>query len=162
MIQRIQSLYLLMVIIAYSLLFFFPIASYKTVPVDIVALTLVTPTNNITSFSLLKITSDKFSSNSTIPLIAVVVILALAVMVTIFLYKKRLLQIKITAIILLAHIGFIAALFYFADSVAKKVGVEAAYETGAYIALIPLVFLVLANRSIRRDEKMVRSTDRLR
>jgi hypothetical protein len=153
MIQRIQSLYLLLVIIAYTLLFFLPIATYTTIATDITAET-------ITRFSLPGITNA--NSNATIPLIAVVLILAVAVLVTIFLFKKRVLQIKITAIILLAHIGFIAALFYVADSVARKVGVEAVYDTGAYIALIPLVFLVLANRAIRKDEKMVRSTDRLR
>jgi peptidoglycan/LPS O-acetylase OafA/YrhL len=93
---------------------------------------------------------------------AVVIILILAVIVTLFLFKKRMLQIRITAIILLAHIGFIAALFYVADTLAKKFAADAVYEAGAYIALIPLVFLVLANRAIRKDEKMVRSTDRLR
>jgi hypothetical protein len=153
MIQRIQSVYLFLVFIVYILLFFFPIATYTTIATDSIEQT-------ITDFSLMGITHT--NSNSTVPLMAVVVILAVAVLVTIFLYKKRLLQIKITAILLLAHIGFIAALFYSADSVAKKVGVQAVYDTGAYIALIPLVFLVLANRAIRRDEKMVRNTDRLR
>jgi hypothetical protein len=153
MIQRIQSLFLLVVIISYSLLFFFPIATFTTIATDSIAET-------VTRFSLLGITNA--NSNSTIPLIVAVVILAITVLTTIFLYKKRIMQIKITAIILLAHIGFIAALFYAADSVAKKVGVGAVYDIGAYIALIPLVFLVLANRAIRKDEKMVRSTDRLR
>lgn len=147
MIQRIQSLYLLIVVIAYVLLFFLPIANYITL-------------QSSYEFSLLKITDA--NTNSTYPLLAVVVILILAVVVTIFLYKKRMLQIRITAIILLAHIGFIAALFYVADTLSKKFGADAVYESGAYIALIPLVFLVLANRAIRRDEKMVRSTDRLR
>ncbi len=145
MIQRIQSLYLLLVIIAYSLLFFFPIAIYNNEAGDI-----------INTFSLLKITS--VYSNATIPLIAAVIILILSVLVTIFLFKKRLLQIKITAIVLLAHMGFVVALFYSAG----KIGYNAVYDAGMYIALIPLVFLVLANRAIRKDEKMVRSTDRLR
>jgi hypothetical protein len=147
MIQRIQSLYLLLVIIAYCLLFFFPIATYTT-------------TDSFFSFSLPEITGA--NSNSSVPLMVAVIILALTVLVTIFLYKKRLLQIRITAIVLLAHIAFIAALFYVADTLSKKFGADAIYESGAYIALIPLVFLVLANRAIRKDEKMVRSTDRLR
>jgi hypothetical protein len=149
MIQRIQSLYLLLVIIAYTLLFFFPIATYTAMSAD--NLTEIT-----TRFSLLGITNA--NSNSTIPLMIAVVLLAIAALVTIFLYKKRLLQIKITAIVLLAHMGLVVALFYSGG----KIGVNPAYDAGMYIALIPLVFLVLANRAIRRDEKMVRSTDRLR
>ena len=149
MIQRIQSLYLLLVIIAYTLLFFFPIATYTAMSSD--NLTEIT-----TRFSLLGITNA--NSNSTIPLMVAVILLAIAALVTIFLYKKRLLQIKITAIVLLAHMGLVVALFYSGG----KIGVNPAYDAGMYIALIPLVFLVLANRAIRRDEKMVRSTDRLR
>lgn len=147
MIQRIQSVYLLLVIIAYVLLFFFPVATYITI-------------DTAYSFSILQISGA--NSNSSFPLMGVVIILGLAVLVTIFLYKKRILQIKITAIILLAHIAFVAALFYVADVLSKKFVADAVYESGAYIALIPLVFLVLANRAIRKDEKMVRSTDRLR
>jgi len=41
---------------------------------------------------------------------------------------------------------------------------EAEYEflTGAYIPIINLLFLFLANRFILKDEKLVRSVDRLR
>ncbi len=153
MIQRVQSLYLLLVVIAYSLLFFLPIATYSTMATDSV-------TEIVSKFSIVQISNA--DTNSTIPLIAAVIVLLIAVLVTIFLYKKRILQIRITAILLLAHIGLVAALFYVADSLTKKFAADAVYGTGAYIVLIPLVFLVLANRAIRKDEKMVRSTDRLR
>ena len=102
------------------------------------------------------------NSNSTYPFIIAVVALCVAVLACIFMYKKRPLQIKVTAIILLVHIAFVAALFYAADTIAKKLGAIAVYDTAAYIALMPLVFLVLAHRAIRKDEKMVRSTDRIR
>ncbi len=147
MLQRIQSLYLLAVIIAYVLLFFFPIAEFS---VD----------TTVNYFSLLRITSA--NSNSTYPFIIAVVVLCTAVLVCIFMYKKRTLQIKMTAIILLAHIALVAAMFYAADTIAKKLGAIAAYDTGAYLALMPMVFLVLAHRAIRKDEKMIRSTDRIR
>ena len=35
-------------------------------------------------------------------------------------------------------------------------------EAGIYFPLISLIFLILANRSIMKDEKLVRSVDRLR
>ncbi len=136
-----------MAVAAYVTLFFFPIAEITTQDVS-------------NSFSLLEITNYK--SNSTLPLIIVACLLALSCFVTIFLYKKRPLQIKITAITLLVQIGFVAALFYAADSVAKKLGTIAEYQAGMYIALIPILFIVLAHRAIRRDEKLVNSSDRLR
>ncbi|HOY30980.1 MAG TPA: DUF4293 domain-containing protein [Bacteroidales bacterium] len=147
MIQRIQSLYLLLAVVAYVLLFFFPIAEFVH-------------QDTVSSFSLLEITNAK--SNSTFPLMIVDGLLAITCLVTIFLFKKRLLQIRITAVTLLVHMGFIAAVFYSADFVAKKLGTVAAYQTGMYIALIPLVLIVLAYRAIRKDEKMVNSSDRLR
>ena len=39
---------------------------------------------------------------------------------------------------------------------------RADYSTGSYLVIAPLVFLVLANRAIRKDELRVRSADRLR
>lgn len=147
MIQRIQTLYLLLIVVCYILLFFLPLATYSTVEIE-------------NTFSLLEISSA--NKNSTLPLIIAVGILALGTFSTIFLYKKRVLQIKITAIILLAHIGLIAALFYVSDRLSKSFSTQAVYESGTYVVLIPLVFLVLANRAIRKDERMIRSADRLR
>lgn len=147
MLQRLQSLYLLVAIVPYVLLFFFPIAEYST-------------QDAVNTFSLMEITNG--NSNSTMPLIIVVCLLALSCLVTIFLFKKRPLQIKITAITLLVHMGFIAAVFYSADFIANKLGTVATYQAGMYIALIPILFIVLAHRAIRKDEKMVNNTDRLR
>jgi len=153
MIQRTQSLYLLTVVIVYLLLFFFPIATYPSLATD-------SASEIVSKFSILNITNA--NPNSTIPLIIAVIVLAITTIVTIFLYKKRIMQIRITSILLLVHIAFVAALFYVADTLTKKFGTQAVYGIGSYIALLPLVFLVLANRDIRKDEKMVKSTDRLR
>ena len=160
MIQRLQSLYLLLAIAAYVLLFFFPIAEYSVL-------------DNNYNFSMLEIPNG--NSNSTLPLIIAVCLMAIACFVTIFLYKKRPVQIKITAITLLVHIGFIAALFYSAENIiadsltkgiialgADKVEIIPSYKVGMYISLIPVIFIVLAHRAIRKDEKMVSSSDRLR
>jgi hypothetical protein len=36
------------------------------------------------------------------------------------------------------------------------------YQFGMYIPLISLIFLVLASRAIRKDEELIKSSDRLR
>jgi peptidoglycan/LPS O-acetylase OafA/YrhL len=112
------------------------------------------------NFSLLEISNA--NSNSTFPLIIAVGLLGLTVLITIFLFKKRVIQIRTTQVVLLAHIALLVAFFYVSDSIGKKIGADAVYDVAAYLALIPLVFLVLANRAIIKDEKLVRSTDRLR
>ncbi len=147
MIQRIQSLLLLLAVAAYALLFFFPIAEYSSQDV-------------INTFSLLKITNA--NSNSTLPLVILTCLLAATCLVTIFLYKKRLLQIRITAITLLVHIIFIFWIFYTTGIIEKSLNTVVSYKAGMYIILVPLVLIGLAHRAIRRDEKLVNSTDRLR
>jgi len=46
----------------------------------------------------------------------------------------------------------------------KKINIIPNYldSIGIYLPLIALVFMVMANRAIKRDEKLVRSADRLR
>jgi len=41
-------------------------------------------------------------------------------------------------------------------------GIPSTYQFGMYIPLISLVFLVLASRAIRKDEALIKSSDRLR
>jgi len=160
MIQRIQSLYLMLAVVAYALLFFFPIAEYNVLDATYY-------------FTMFEITRG--NSNSTLPFLIVVGLLALSCLITIFLFKKRPLQIKITAITLLVHIGLIAALFYSADNLiagsltkwvteqgAANSAIVPTYKAGMYISLIPIVFIVLAHKAIRKDERMVSSSDRLR
>ncbi|HOV11675.1 MAG TPA: DUF4293 domain-containing protein [Bacteroidales bacterium] len=160
MIQRIQSLYLLLAVAAYVMLFFFPIAEYNVADATYY-------------FSMFEI--PRGNSNSTLPFLIVVGLLAVSCLTTLFLFKKRLLQIKITAITLLVHIGLIAALFYSADNLiagslskwaaeqgAVNSSIVPAYKAGMYISLIPIIFIVLAHKAIRKDEKMVNSSDRLR
>ena len=84
---------------------------------------------------------------------------------SIFLYKDRITQMKIVRIAILLQIILIALIFFvYAKIIETNLAASPDYldETGIYFTLISLVFLILANRSIMKDEKLVRSADRLR
>lgn len=89
---------------------------------------------------------------------AVAGVLALA---SIFLFKNRKTQLQISAIAMVANLlglGYAAFLLY-----QNKIDfANLAIAVGAYLPLIAVLFEILANRAIRKDEKLVRSADRLR
>jgi nucleoside recognition membrane protein YjiH len=149
MIQRIQSLYLLVATAAYVCLFFFPFANY------------ITPDGTL-NLSVLGLTEKGMVLERTLPLLAGVILLVLLSFSIIFFYKKRMLQSRMVAVCLLLNVALIAGMFLYSDTFAELEKTRADYSTGSYLVIAPLVFLVLANRAIRKDELRVRSADRLR
>jgi hypothetical protein len=72
---------------------------------------------------------------------------------------------KVVRIAILLQIVLIALIFFvYAKIIETNLSASPDYldETGIYFTLVSLVFLILANRSIMKDEKLVRSVDRLR
>lgn len=83
---------------------------------------------------------------------------------SIFRYDNRLTQIKLGALIALLIMVAVGLSVYviYQNEMAFDPGVKATPKIGFFIPLIALMFNSLANRFIRRDEKLVRSVDRLR
>jgi hypothetical protein len=76
-------------------------------------------------------------------------------------YKRRTLQIRVCRIAyLLMLVQF--ALFFFTFNVDQKEGETSHYGIAFFLPLVGLVFTFLAEKFIQRDEKLVRSADRLR
>jgi hypothetical protein len=91
-------------------------------------------------------------------------IILLFTLITIFLYKRRMTQVRIIRFLLLAEVLLLVAMFYVAEK-AKEIlppTDEMAYGAGIGIPVIGMILLFLADRRIRHDEKLVRSADRLR
>jgi O-antigen/teichoic acid export membrane protein len=83
----------------------------------------------------------------------------IAALITIFLYKNRKQQSRLAWITLLVSI---INLVLFFTQIQKFVQGEGNYDLTALFAIIVPVFLFLAIRGIRKDEKLVKSLDRLR
>ena len=104
-------------------------------------------------------TSDHFPS-----LLLALVMCALP-LISIFMFQHRKRQVNLTMISMVATAGFIAlVLWRVADFVGKQAMAPASstYWIGSILPVISFVLLVLAIVGVRRDEKLVKSSDRLR
>jgi|AntAceMinimDraft_16_1070373.scaffolds.fasta_scaffold22034_2 Na+-translocating ferredoxin:NAD+ oxidoreductase RnfA subunit len=152
MIQRIQSLFLFIVFIAGIYLFFLPVAFYSS---DILLCKF-----NITGISQINGQPQNFPN--TIPIIIFTIIMIVLPFVIIFLYKKQPLQMKLCRLGIIINVLLIAVIFWYADIIEKKLCVDSIYKIGVFLPLLTLIFLFLANMFIRKDEKLIKSADRLR
>lgn len=157
MLQRIQTVYLFLAAIAGILLFFFPLANFYDEMAGnyrffITGVESMDPNPRMT-----------FSFWFTSPLWIITGIASLLSLITILLYQNRILQIRLVAFNILFIILLIVLIFlFYAGKLEKLVLIEASYQEGVFFPLVSLLFLVLANRSIRRDESKVKAADRLR
>ncbi len=84
----------------------------------------------------------------------------LLLVVAIFLYKSRPTQLKLTLVsILLVVGGAVASVILLTQSTATD---RAEVSFGIALPILAIAFSLLARRGIQRDEKLVRSADRLR
>ena len=150
MIQRIQTLYLLLVVILGTLLCFFA-------PVQFLM------PEGTEYFSLLAF--DKW------PLAVISIAVPLLALVNIFLFHHRLLQARLNIMNVILCLGYYAVLALYVAYVIK--GYEPIGETTltdaqwylniwAAIPLINIVLTMMATRRILKDEALVRAADRIR
>lgn len=152
MIQRIQSLYLLAIAALMVTAVFTPLAYFAVGAEEYL----------LYAFSL----KGDEASYSTLYMGVVVALAAIIPFVNIFLFKKRMLQIRLCAVELVLLVGsaiFMAIYYYLGGRMFS----ELEFSTqGLRIAIIfPVVSLVLdylAMRAIFHDEMLVRSLDRIR
>lgn len=151
MIQRIQSVFLFIAAVAMGLMFVFPVAMFYSG--DSTARLMVTG---------LEVSGMPIEIN-TLLLMCITAVCALAFVISIFLYKNRVFQMRFNAFVFLLNALVVGGIFFYADKVQKIMGVPAHYEQiGTIMPIVSLVMLVLANRAIKKDEIRVRVSDRMR
>lgn len=152
MIQRIQSVYLFIGVLAICAMLAFP---YVRI-VDEAA----------TAYMFLHTaTGDAGIVNAYDPLLIMVAgaATALSFLIAIFLYKNRIRQMRFNAIVFVMNCLFIAVIFFTSDRLAKDLNGVADYkQVGVVMPLISMIMLVFANKAIKKDEMKVRAADRLR
>jgi len=142
MIQRIQSVYLLLVaIISGGLIFAFDLWRV----------------NNTKVFAL-----DLFSDSSFLHKLVPVFFVGSAslALFSIFSYKDRKKQFVIGRLIMLINLFLLGILIYLSLSLPGEVTSEKGI--GMFLPTIAILFSVMANRAIKKDEDLVKSVDRLR
>ena len=153
MIQRIQTLYLLIATALLAVTIFTPIAHFFD----------GTQEYTLTAFAL------KDAAGATAqPALYMGILLALAGIlpfIVIFLFKNRQLQIRLCAaeIVLLIGSAVVMGIYcYLSARLFDAANGIISIEIGVAMPLIAIVFVALAIRSIFRDEVLVRSLDRIR
>ncbi|MBD99705.1 MAG: hypothetical protein CMO34_07670 [Verrucomicrobia bacterium] len=87
--------------------------------------------------------------------------------VIVLMYKRRSLQIKMAQLNLILQAGMVVGIFLSLDQSANSgimLGEEftLTYSMGTYLSLIPMIFIFLAIKAIKKDEALVRAADRIR
>ena len=96
------------------------------------------------------------------PLRFLVIVTAVLSFMTIFFFKRRILQIRICIFNIMMHIGFYALFFFYYFHARSRLDIIADFKMTVIFPVIAVILVFLATRGIRRDEMIVRSYDRIR
>jgi len=96
------------------------------------------------------------------PMTVILAVVPLLALVTIFLYKKRSLQMRLTMLVLLLSLGTLILRAFYVLMFDRKIDVNIIWKVKVLFPLITAILAWLAWRAILKDEVRVRSYDRLR
>lgn len=147
MIQRIQTIYLLLASLLGAFLGFYNPHLWRA--------------------RLVNNTYKYFSGQSDYKYFVLTMIIILVAFLSIFLFKKRKLQFRLTLLNFFLSIGLIALQYFLIQQIETQLITAQILDTATYLpaAFIPIpivILLFLAARGIRKDEKLIKSLDRLR
>ena len=164
MIQRIQTLYLIAATLLLAFWFFSPLATFLVGGQEF-------------SFGIMGFSTQSASAENiylrTWPLLVLTSICTLISLVCIFLYKRRMVQIRLCIFNFIALVGLVGLMAYYVFQVksvfeaaslnaVQAVNVAVKFSVVDGFPLVAALLTYLALRRIAADESLVRSTDRLR
>ncbi|HOZ52467.1 MAG TPA: DUF4293 domain-containing protein [Chitinophagaceae bacterium] len=150
MIQRKQTIWLLLASLSILLAFFIPFGIH-----------------NESGLETTQIVEKDLTAKSDMILMSITIASALISFITIFLFGNRKLQMSITLLAVFVAISVGAYELYFSAKTILSnklvVGVLGSkIYLGLFVPLLTVFFLLLAFGGIRKDEKLIRDSDRLR
>ena len=149
MIQRIQTVYLLVVAILMVVMMSLPVGSF--VAADYTA----TVFNNLSL-----VAAEGPADYAPWAMFAILMVSAVVTLGTIFLYKKRMLQIRLTIFNIILLLGYYGTLVTFVFMLKGENSF-----TPSWTVILPLISIILdwlAIRAIGKDEMLVKAYERLR
>lgn len=157
MIQRKQTLFLLLAALLALSTWLFPIANYQS-PGE---------TYSLMTYGLYTTDGVKVPDvDAPVPFSIILTVLAAALIFSIFLYSNRKRQVRFVRGTYLLLLAVIAFMFITDNSVQAYLGtstqVDHQYHLSFVMPLIAMILTFMADRGIQADEKLVRSMDRLR
>ena len=155
MIQRVQSLYLLFVVILCLILFRGSIFSFTDGTGNAVKL--------MVSGSLTGHDGQAAAQVVNIwPVTAILILISLLSLIAIFLFKNRKIQLTVAIIVVILSAGLIIASAWYGIYLTGNFKMKISPEIQMVLPFLILLFSVLACRGILKDDRLVKSYDRLR
>ncbi|WP_405608402.1 DUF4293 domain-containing protein [Polaribacter sp. Asnod1-A03] len=143
MIQRIQSIYLLLAsLVSGGLIFVFDL--WENLKGEVYILDLF-----LRESFLLKIVPILF------------LLSAITSLIDVFLFKKRQLQFVVGRLIILTNLILLGLLVYVSLTLPGEISISEK-GIGMFLPILAILLVVLANKAIKKDEDLVKSVDRLR
>lgn len=152
MLQRIQTLYVLIALGLTSILFYS----------DLALMANETGLFRLTFTGVFTIDAENQLVMPAHALLALLLVSTLLLLVIIFLYRKRILQIRLCGMVLGLLAGLSGMIYYFGKTASKELGTELSFTWAIVLPIISMVFIFLAIKSIGKDEALIRSLDRIR
>lgn len=153
MIQRIQTVFLLIATILLVLVATLPLVELLGTASEAVY--------ELGFKGLTSETADKVVFNS-LPLSILIALCLIVTVATIFLFKKRMIQIRLCIINIVLLVGLNGLMLYYIREAQKFLHANASYSVIFIFPLVSAILTFLALRAIARDEALIRSLDRLR
>lgn len=153
MIQRIQTLYLLIVALVMTMPLFVPIAQV-VVPND--------ASYNFFTYGVVLIGEQSALQAHYWALLILNIFTIGLPLVTIFLYKKRFLQLRLCIVEIILLVGSTVLMWYHIHQFQNKIDADILYKLSFIFPLICVVLTYLGMRGIFKDIKLLKSLDRIR
>lgn len=147
MIQRIQTVYILLAGVLTAILYKFKLADLSV-------------NNELMEFFAKGIFKGEEIVYNGLPLMVLIGIITVLHFAGLFLYKKRILQIRILVFSIILLLGLFGLFFYFTYMGFE--GAKVAFKIPVAFPLVAVVLDWLAIRAIGKDEALIRSLNRIR
>ena len=152
MIQRIQTLFLLLALVCMAIFYFVPFGSLE-----------LTTDAGISDVPMGLYGIDFGEEHySTLPLLILLSFVVLTLIFTIFLFKHRVLQMRICVFNLILALGCSGLAFFFLYQASEKFATNYSTSILVVLPIVAAIFIALAIRGIAKDEALIRSIDRIR
>ena len=147
-IQRIQSVYLLIAVILMAVFAFFPALTFELGGREFVYGALAAGKVGVTHIDPLMLT--------------LVILICLLALIDIFLYKNLQRQMTVCFVDIIIGLAMLIAIGIQAYILNGKEGLTLNCEWYLALPVLSIIFLMLAHKSMSRDKKLLRDSDRLR
>ncbi len=154
MIQRIQSVYLFLASVLFVFMLTNPLAQIRLADDTFLIF------NN---YQVTALSNETFQPVPTWPITVLIAVIMLIGLVTIFLFKKRTLQMRLCVYNIILMFGLIGLIyFYMRYTVNKYDGVDSVFLWPIVVPFISMILTYLALKGIQKDDALVKSYERIR